>query len=100
LFRALKKKEEFEWSDECENAFSELKKILASPPVLAKLDLGEGLYLYLVVAKEVISAVLIKEVERVQKPIYFFSKALQGSELNYQKLEKLAYALIVAARRL
>ncbi|RTK55697.1 hypothetical protein DRJ74_15400, partial [Enterococcus faecalis] len=35
-----------------------------------------------------------------QHPIYFVSKALQGAELNYQKIEKFAYALVFTARRL
>ncbi|XP_071689158.1 uncharacterized protein [Rutidosis leptorrhynchoides] len=33
-------------------------------------------------------------------PIYFVSKALSGSELNYHPIEKLVYALVVTARRL
>ncbi|XP_071708616.1 uncharacterized protein [Rutidosis leptorrhynchoides] len=33
-------------------------------------------------------------------PIYFVSKALSGSELNYRPIEKLVYALVVTARRL
>ncbi|XP_071700464.1 uncharacterized protein [Rutidosis leptorrhynchoides] len=33
-------------------------------------------------------------------PIYFVSKALSGSELNYLPIEKLVYALVVTARRL
>ncbi|XP_071688186.1 uncharacterized protein [Rutidosis leptorrhynchoides] len=33
-------------------------------------------------------------------PIYFVSKALSGSELNYLPIEKLVYALVVTSRRL
>ncbi|MCI84495.1 maturase K, partial [Trifolium medium] len=43
---------------------------------------GEVLYLYLAVASEAISAVLIRETEQGQKPVYFVSKALQGPELR------------------
>jgi len=39
--------------------------------MLAKPDLGKGLYLYLTVVEEAVNVVLIKEVERVQKPVYF-----------------------------
>jgi hypothetical protein len=100
FFRTLRRKEDFTWGADCEKAFRELKKILSSPPVLSRPDPGQILYLYLAVTNEAINAALIKEESRNQCPIYFVSKALQGSELNYQRLEKVAYALLFASRRL
>jgi len=44
--------------------------------------------------------VLVQEQDQVQKPIYFVSKALQGPELRYQSLEKVALAVVFSARRL
>ncbi|XP_061358153.1 uncharacterized protein LOC133302401 [Gastrolobium bilobum] len=38
--------------------------------------------------------------EEGQKPVYFISKVLQGAELRYQQVEKVALTLIFAARRL
>jgi hypothetical protein len=81
-------------------AFQELKEVLASPPVLSKPDPDQNLYVYLAVSDEAVSAVLIKEDSWSQSPIYFVSKALQGSEVNYQRLEKVAYSLLLASRRL
>ncbi|XP_020963591.1 uncharacterized protein LOC107646053 [Arachis ipaensis] len=46
------------------------------------------------------TAVLVREEGKVQQPIYFVSKALQGAELRYSKLEKLALALLTSSRRL
>jgi hypothetical protein len=100
FFKMLHNKKTFEWNSECEQAFKELKGVLASPPVLSKLDPGQILYLYLAVADEAISAALVKEESRTQSPIYFMSKALQGSELNYQRLEKVSYSLLLASRSL
>lgn len=60
----------------------------------------DTLSLYLAVADEAISAVLLAEREGIQKPVYFISRALQGPELNYPSLEKLALALVHVARRL
>jgi len=45
LFRALKRKEKFEWTHKCESAFSDLKEVLGNPPVLTKPDLGKC-YIY------------------------------------------------------
>ena len=100
FFRTLRHKEEFQWDVQCEKAFQELRKVLSSPPILSRLDPGQTLYLYLAITDEVISATLVKEESRNQSPIYFVSKALQGSELNYQRLEKVAYTLLLAYRRL
>ena len=39
----------FEWTDECQKAFKELKKYLSSPPLLSSSKPGEELYLYLAI---------------------------------------------------
>jgi hypothetical protein len=76
-------KKAFEWSDECEEAFFQLKQYLASTPLLSRTVPGEVLYMYLVVSPIAISATLIREEEGVQKPVYFVSKALHGVENRY-----------------
>ena len=58
------------------------------------------MFLYLAVSDEAISATLIREMFDGQKPVYFTSKALQGPEVRYQQIEKVALALVNAARRL
>ncbi|XP_071718905.1 uncharacterized protein [Rutidosis leptorrhynchoides] len=37
---------------------------------------------------------------KVQKPVYFVSKALAGSEINYAPIENFIYALVLTSRRL
>ncbi|CAJ2636234.1 unnamed protein product [Trifolium pratense] len=100
FFKLLKKEAVFEWTDECEQALQHLKKALSEPPVLSRPGDEEVLYLYLSVASEAVSAALIRETNEGQKPVYFTSKALQGPELRYQQIEKIALALVYAARRL
>jgi ribonuclease HI len=100
LFKLLRKESTFEWTEECDQALQHLKKALSEPPVLSRPDNEETLYLYIAVASEAVSAVLIRETTEGQKPIYFTSKALQGPELRYLLIEKVALALINAARRL
>ena len=62
--------------------------------------LGEELYLYLVVTPHAVSSALIREEGRVQKPVYYTSRALRGAEARYPQIEKLAFALITASRKL
>ncbi|GAU23378.1 hypothetical protein TSUD_334260 [Trifolium subterraneum] len=100
LFKLLRKETAFEWTEECEGALQHLKRALSEPPVLTRPVEGEKLYLYLAVASEAISAVLIRETEQGQKPVYFVSRALQGLELRYLQIEKTALAVIMAARKL
>jgi hypothetical protein len=70
----------FEWSEECEKAFKQLKEYLSSPPLLSRTVLGEPLYLYLAVSPTAVSAALIREEAGTQKPVYFVSRALKGAE--------------------
>ncbi|GAU45610.1 hypothetical protein TSUD_301880 [Trifolium subterraneum] len=100
LFKLLRKETTFEWTEECEGALQHLKRALSEPPVLTRPVEGEKLYLYLAVASEAISAVLIRETEQGQKSVYFVSRALQGPELRYLQIEKIALAVIMAARKL
>jgi hypothetical protein len=63
-------------------------------------DEGEILYLYLAVSPSIVSSALVREDSGIQKPVYFTSKALHGTEERYPRIEKLAFVLIVSAQRL
>ena len=98
FFRTLRKS--FEWTDERQIAFDNLKAYLSSPSLLSPSKSGEELYLYLVVSQAVISVALVREKDRSQRPAHFTSRALRGAEERYPQMEKLAFALIIAARNL
>ncbi|XP_071714610.1 uncharacterized protein [Rutidosis leptorrhynchoides] len=77
-----------------------MKQLLAAlPTLIAPVDV-EILYLYISIANEAFGSVLIAERNKVQKPVYFVSKALAGSEINYAPIEKFIYALVLTSRRL
>ena len=78
FFRTLRKS--FEWTDECQKAFEDLKKYLLSPPLLSPSKPKEELYLYIAVSQATISATLVREEEGVQRPVYFISRAFRGAE--------------------
>ena len=73
---------------------------MSSPPLLSPSKTGEELYLYLAVSSSAVSSTLIREEERVQKPVYYTSRALKGAEERYSNMEKLAFALLIVSRRL
>ncbi|KAL0394909.1 UNVERIFIED_CONTAM: hypothetical protein Slati_4457100 [Sesamum latifolium] len=100
FFKTLRKAKTFEWGTPCQLAFEELKAYLARLPLLVKPSPGDTLYLYLSVAPQAVSFVLIREEEEKQLPIYYVSKVLNGAEGRYTPIEKMALALVVTARRL
>ena len=97
FFQVLKKA--FQWDTKCEEAFSALKTYLSSPPILVSPVEGELLTLYLAVSDFSTSAVLVRDKERVQHPVYYCSRALRVEE-RYPRTEKLILALVTAARKL
>ncbi|KAL0344699.1 UNVERIFIED_CONTAM: hypothetical protein Sradi_4301200 [Sesamum radiatum] len=100
FFKTLRKAKTFEWGTPCQYAFEELKAYLAKLHLLVKPSPGETLYLYLSVAPQAVSSVLIREEDGKQLPIYYLSKVLNGAEGRYTSIEKMTLALVVTARRL
>ena len=47
-----------------------------------------------------VSVALIREEDRKQLIVYYVSQAFQGAEFRYLRIEKIAFALIVASRKL
>lgn len=100
FFKALKDPKDFRWSDNCELALADLKAYLTTLPLLSKPLDGETVLLYLAFLEHAVSGVLVREEGRKQYPIYYISKSLLDAETRYNKLEKLALALVTAARKL
>ncbi|XP_061363479.1 uncharacterized protein LOC133307075 [Gastrolobium bilobum] len=100
FFKLLRKEVQYGWTLECEAAFQEIKRQLASPPVLTRPREGEALIIYLYVGDVAVNSVIVQENEEGKQPIYFVSWLLQGAELRYEKLEKVAFALLTSTRRL
>ncbi|GAV88864.1 hypothetical protein CFOL_v3_32285 [Cephalotus follicularis] len=61
---------------------------------------GEDLYLYLAVTQGTVSAVLVREEDKVQRSVYYVRKVLNDAEGRYLEVEKYAYALIIVVRKL
>ncbi|XP_020235069.1 uncharacterized protein LOC109814938 [Cajanus cajan] len=100
IFLLLKKTEQFEWTQECEESFRLFKERLSTPPILSKPFANLDMIVYLAVSGSSISAVLIQENQDIQQPVYFISRTLQDAERHYQLLEKVALGLIYAAQQL
>ena len=68
--------------------------------LLAKPKDGEKLIIYLGVSQHALSSALVRWEDGVQYPVYYISKSLVDAETRYKPMEKLAYYLIIASRKL
>ena len=61
---------------------------------------GEELFLYLAVSPAAISAAKVKEENKLQKPLNYAGRILSGAEERYPSMEKPAFSLVTATRKL
>ena len=52
------------------------------------------------ISEHAISAALVKGEKKHQQPVYYISKRLVDTKTQYLEIKKLAYALVVASRKL
>jgi hypothetical protein len=64
FFKLLKAEEKFEWLEEANTAFAELKQFLTSPVLMAPKE-GETLLLYIATTNQVVSTAIVVEREEV-----------------------------------
>lgn len=100
FFKMFCGEEPSRWTEECQKVFDELKQYLARFPSLVSSKHGAKLLLYLVASIVVVIVVLVQEDNGVKHPIYYVSEALQEAKAQYTKLEKLAYAMLLASCKL
>ncbi|XP_004308201.1 PREDICTED: uncharacterized protein LOC101305990 [Fragaria vesca subsp. vesca] len=102
FFQLLKTqyKENVAWGPEHDDAFNNIKAYLVAVPFLSKPVPGEVLYLYLTVSATTISAALTRHDHDNELPVYYCGRGFADPETRYPDIEKLALALITAARKL
>ncbi|XP_056688567.1 uncharacterized protein [Spinacia oleracea] len=79
ITRLVRKNTKFEWSDDCESAFQELKRRLTSAPILTLPSGTEGFVIYSDASKHGLGCVLMQK----GKVIDYASRQLKPHEQNY-----------------
>ncbi|XP_010666380.1 uncharacterized protein LOC104883537 [Beta vulgaris subsp. vulgaris] len=100
FFTLLRGNKKFEWGEEQSKAFLAIKEHQTKLPIISRLENGDTLQLYISTSLKTVAAVLLVEKEKQQHPIYFVSHILNGPESRYQLIEKIALAVVIAARKL
>ena len=90
----------FEWSEDCALAFQQLKEYLSRPPIMSSPEVDEVLFAYIAVAPHVVSLVLIRVDNGIQRPVYYVSKSLHKAEVRYLPLEKVILVVVHATWKL
>jgi hypothetical protein len=104
FFKVLRANSVFQWGAEQQQAFEDPKKYLKEAAIMTKPSPKAELLLYIAATDTAVTAVLVEERMEAnalkQFPIYYVSEALSGSKLFYSEMEKMAYAVVMAKRKL
>ena len=97
LTRLLCKDQRFTWNMNCVGAFTKIKGLLMSAPVLVTPQFDKPFILMVDASDIGVGAVLLQEDHRsLEHPIAYFSQKFSKSQRNYCTSEKEALALIMA----
>ncbi|XP_073353665.1 uncharacterized protein [Aegilops tauschii subsp. strangulata] len=81
LYQLMKKTTCFEWTDQVDEAFVQLKRMLSMPPFLATPTSKEPMFLYITASSRVVSTVIVVEhpedrkAQPVQMALYYLSES-------------------------
>ena len=99
LFTLTKKDVDFVWSEACEAAFHQLKKLLTEAPVLAFPEFDRGFLLETDASGIGLGAVLAqKQDDGTVRPVAYVSRTLQPHERNYGVTELEALGVVWVVR--
>ena len=96
LHRLTKNNREFQWTDQCQQAFNTLRRLLVSAPVLAFPDCGREFILDTDASEQGIGAVLSQvHLDGQEHVVAFASRVLSKAERKYSVTRKELLAVIV-----
>lgn len=85
----------FEWNEDCDKAFVELKKLIVGAPVLSIFDPRLGVLIQTDASRDGLGACLIQS----GRPVAFVSRSLNVSEQRYAQIEKEMLAIVFACEK-
>lgn len=88
LCNLLAKDVPFVFNDDCRQAFETLKKTLTSTPIIQPPNWSVPFEIMCDASDYAVGAVLGQHVEKLPHAIYYSSKTLNDTQLNYSTIEK------------
>ncbi|XP_027183938.1 uncharacterized protein LOC113782233 [Coffea eugenioides] len=99
LFKLLQKDVAYDFTEECKVAFDRLRESLTSPLVIQPPDWSIPFEIMCDASDYAVGAVLGQRIGRAAHAIYYASKALNGTQLNYSTTEKELLAVVFALEK-
>jgi hypothetical protein len=99
LYDITKSENDFRWSEKAENAFSAIKQMLTSPPLLKLPDPRKPFILSTDASTFALGAVLAQDYGGKEFPVAYASRMLSQSERNYSVVEKELLAIVFAIKK-
>lgn len=91
----LRKDNDIEWTPEAKKSFKDIKKAISVAHVLVSPDFSKDLLIFSFASEHTVVGVLLqKNLEGNEKMIAFYRKTLRDAPLNYNIMEKQAFALV------
>jgi hypothetical protein len=91
----LGKGNEVKWTIESQNSFDMINKALIEAPMIICPDYSKDFFILSFSSFDIVAVVLLqRNVEGLEQPISFFSRALRDAEVKYDIMENQAYALV------
>lgn len=93
-------KKKFLWTSEAQVAFTKIKHLLTTAPVLTNPDFSKKFFLHCDASDYGIGAVLVQlDAQGEEKPIAYMSKKLNAAQRNYSVTERECLAALEAIRK-
>ena len=101
LNKLTRKGHKFDWTEDCDKAFTGLKEALLNANLLAFPQFGQEAPSFILATDASDSGLggwLSQEIDGERRPISFFSRTLTTAEANYSTIEKEALAIVACIR--
>lgn len=100
LYNLLRKDVEFTFDDKCMTAFSKVKELLTTAPVLAHYDPNAPAVLTVDASSTGLGCVLsIIDSEGIERPVSFSSRTLSPAERSYSQIDKEATGIVFGVKK-
>lgn len=99
LYNLLRANVKFDWSEECESAFTSIKQRLASSEVLVHYSLDQPLILTADASGVGVGAVISHVTPDGERPVAYASRSLTSAERSYAQIDREALAIVYGIRK-